>query len=224
MAELGVATGELDWTAEELEEQGRSVSWLAEISPDTHLIGILGFGDEPKSTARAAIGNLHARGIETVMLTGDNAGSARAIANRLGIDHVISNVLPDEKADAVAALRKRGRTIAMIGDGINDAPAMAAADAMSTGTDVAMHTAGVTLMRGDPRLVADAINISQRTYAKIQQGLFWAFIYNVVGVPLAALGYLTPIVAGGAMALSSVSVVTNALLLRRWRADSSVKT
>lgn len=226
MAELGVVTGELDWTAEELEEQGRSVSWLAEISPDKHLIGILGFGDEPKVTARAAIGSLHARGIETVMLTGDNAGSARAIANRLGIDHVISNVLPDEKADAVAALRKRGQTIAMVGDGINDAPAMAAADvamAMSTGTDVAMHTAGVTLMRGDPRLVADAIHISQRTYAKIQQGLFWAFIYNVVGVPLAALGYLTPIVAGGAMALSSVSVVTNALLLRRWRADSSVR-
>jgi Cu+-exporting ATPase len=160
------------------------------------------------------------------MLTGDNAGSARAIADRLGIDHVISNVLPDEKAVAVAELRKGDQVVAMVGDGINDAPAMAAADvamAMSTGTDVAMHTAGVTLMRGDPRLVADAINISQRTYAKIQQGLFWAFIYNLVGVPLAALGYLTPIVAGGAMALSSVSVVTNALLLRRWRADSSVR-
>ena len=154
------------------------------------------------------------------MLTGDNAGSARAAAAKLGIANVVANVLPEGKSDAVAALKGEGRTVAMVGDGVNDAPALAAADvgiAMSTGTDVAMHAAGITLMRGDPRLVADAIDISKRTYAKIRQGLFWAFIYNLVGIPLAALGYLSPVIAGAAMALSSVSVVANALTLRRWR-------
>ena len=123
------------------------------------------------------------------MLTGDNAGSARAAAAKLGIDDFVANVLPEGKSDAVAALRGGDRTVAMVGDGVNDAPALAAADvgiAMSTGTDVAMHAAGITLMRGDPRLVADAIDISKRTYSKIRQGLFWAFIYNLVGIPLAA--------------------------------------
>jgi Cu+-exporting ATPase len=154
------------------------------------------------------------------MLTGDNRGSADVVAQALGIDEVRAELLPADKAQAVQALRAQGQVVAMVGDGLNDAPSLAAADVglgLATGTDVAMEAAGITLMRGDPRLVADAFDISRRTYAKIKQGLFWAFAYNVLGIPLAALGMLSPMVAGAAMAFSSVSVVSNALLLRRWR-------
>ena len=142
------------------------------------------------------------------------------MGRQLGIGEIRAEVLPGDKAEIVGQLRRHGVRVAMVGDGINDAPALAAADvgiAMSTGTDVAMHAAGITLMRGDPALVADAIDISRRTYAKIRQNLFWAFAYNVVGIPLAAFGMLSPVIAGAAMALSSVSVVSNALLLRRWK-------
>ncbi|MCW5749238.1 MAG: HAD-IC family P-type ATPase, partial [Alphaproteobacteria bacterium] len=167
-----------------------------------------------------AIRRLRGLGVRTVMLTGDNAGSARAAADRLGIDEVQAEILPADKAAALAHLKSGGKVVAMVGDGVNDAPALAAADvgiAMSTGTDVAMHAAGITLMRGDPALVADAIGVSRRTWAKIRQNLFWAFVYNLLGVPLAAAGLLSPVIAGAAMAASSVSVVSNALLLRRWR-------
>ena len=153
-------------------------------------------------------------------MSGDNRAAAEAVAQELGIDEVHAEVLPEDKAAVVSSLRAPGVAVAMVGDGINDAPALAAADvgiAMGTGTDVAMHTAGITLMRGDAGLVADSLDISSRTYAKIRQNLFWAFVYNVIGVPLAAMGWLDPVIAGGAMAFSSVSVVTNALLLRRWR-------
>ena len=220
MADEGIALEQLAVEAARLEWEGRTVSGVAERAPERRLLGLLAFGDEVKASAAAAVAALHGRGIRSVMLTGDNAGSARAAAAKLGIADVVANVLPEGKSDAVAALKGEGRTVAMVGDGVNDAPALAAADvgiAMSTGTDVAMHAAGITLMRGDPRLVADAIDISKRTYAKIRQGLFWAFIYNLVGIPLAALGYLSPVIAGAAMALSSVSVVANALTLRRWR-------
>ena len=220
MEDEGIAMTPLATEAARLEAEGRTVSWVAERAPERRLLGLLAFGDEVKASAAAAVAALHGRGIRSVMLTGDNAGSARAAAGKLGIDDFVANVLPEGKSDAVAALRAEDRTVAMVGDGVNDAPALAAADvgiAMSTGTDVAMHAAGITLMRGDPRLVADAIDISKRTYAKIRQGLFWAFIYNLVGIPLAALGYLSPVIAGAAMALSSVSVVANALTLRRWR-------
>jgi Cu+-exporting ATPase len=184
------------------------------------VLGLLAFGDTIKATAKAAVESLHGENVRTVMLTGDSRGAAQVVAQQLGVDEVVAEVLPGDKADAIARLRRGGTVVAMVGDGINDAPALAAADigiAMATGTDVAIHTAGVTLMRGDPALVADAIDISRRTYRKIRQGLGWAFIYNVAGIPLAALGFLNPIIAGAAMALSSVSVVTNALLLRRWR-------
>ncbi len=187
-------------------------------------MGMLAFGDAIKPGAAGAIAALHRLGVRTVLLTGDNAGAAASVARSIGLDEVRAQVLPEQKAEAVRALRASGAggapVVAMVGDGVNDAPALAAADvgiAMGTGTDVAMHTAGITLMRGDPALVPGAIDVSRRTYAKIRQNLFWAFVYNVIGIPLAALGYLSPVIAGAAMALSSVSVVTNALTLRRWR-------
>lgn len=154
------------------------------------------------------------------MITGDNQGSANAVAHTLGIHEVFANVLPADKAAAVSRLKQQHAVVAMVGDGINDAPALAAADvgiAMATGSDVAMHTAGITLMQSNPERVVDAIDISRRTYAKIRQNLFWAFIYNLVGIPLAAMGLLSPVIAGSAMAFSSVSVVSNALLLKRWK-------
>ncbi len=219
LAENGLAMGALAQQAEALAASGRTVSWLGEVAPGRRTLGLVAFGDAVKPSARDAVGRLQKRGLRTVMLTGDGQGAANAVARSLGIDEVVAEALPDGKAEAVARLRGEG-VVAMVGDGINDAPALAAADvgvAMATGADVAMSAAGITLMRGDPLLVAGALDVSRRTYAKIRQGLFWAFAYNVVGVPLAALGLLSPVVAGAAMALSSVSVVSNALLLRRWR-------
>ncbi|MDA8127377.1 MAG: heavy metal translocating P-type ATPase [Betaproteobacteria bacterium] len=219
MDENGIDTAALAGAATELEAAGRSVSWLARAG-ERRALGLLAFGDAVKPAAAESVARLKARGIATVMLTGDNRGAAEGAARQLGLDRVLAEVLPADKASHVGQLKRAGQTVAMVGDGVNDAPALAAADvgiAMSSGSDVAMHTAGITLMRGDPALVADAIDISRRTYAKIRQNLFWAFIYNVVGIPLAALGFLNPVIAGGAMAFSSVSVVTNALTLKRWR-------
>ena len=221
MEEQGVALAALAARAAELERQGLTVSWLATQSPQpSRLLGLLAFGDRIKPNARAAIEALHALNIETVLLTGDNQGSADHVGAALGVRRVVANMLPADKAATIGAMKQPGKCIAMVGDGINDAPALAAADvgiAMSSGTDVAMHAAGITLMRGDPALVAAAISISRRSYGKIRQNLFWAFIYNLVGIPLAAFGLLNPMVAGAAMALSSVSVISNALLLRRWK-------
>jgi Cu+-exporting ATPase len=205
--------------ADRLRGEGKSVSWLIDLGAP-RVLALLAFGDAVKPTARRAIDRLKAEGIRPVLLTGDNRGAAQAVAAALGIDEVHAEALPGDKAAIVERLREGGTVVAMVGDGINDAPALAAADvgiAMGGGTDVAMQTAAITLMRADPALVPDAIALSRRTYRKIRQNLFWAFAYNVVGVPLAAFGSLTPVIAGAAMAFSSVSVVTNALLLRRWR-------
>ena len=224
MEEQGVVLTALAARADELERQGLTVSWLAAAdappSGRARLLGLLAFGDRVKPQARAAIEALHALRIDTVLLTGDNQGSADHVGATLGIGRVVANMLPADKAAAIGAMKHKDKCVAMVGDGINDAPALAAADvgiAMSSGTDVAMHAAGITLMRGDPALVAAAISISRRSYSKIRQNLFWAFIYNLVGIPLAAFGLLNPMVAGAAMALSSVSVISNALLLRRWK-------
>ena len=230
MQELQVDLAAFATRAAALEGESRSVSYLADVTDASgpKLLGLLAFGDTLKSNAAPAVARLHALGIQTALISGDNEGSARAVAAKLGIEHVYAQVLPEDKAAIIAQLKQdvlkgKGGRVAMVGDGINDAPALAAADvgiAMATGTDVAMHAAGITLMRGNPTLVADAIDISRRTYAKIRQNLFWAFFYNVVGIPLAAFGLLNPVIAGAAMAFSSVSVVLNALLLRRWNGVS----
>ena len=183
------------------------------------MLGLFAFGDSLKPGAGQAIRQLAGQNISSHLLTGDNRGSAAVVATALGIEDVHAEVLPADKAAEVASLKKSG-VVAMVGDGINDAPALAAADigiAMGGGTDVAMQAAGITLMRGDPRLVPAALEISRKTYAKIRQNLFWAFIYNLIGIPLAAFGLLNPVLAGAAMALSSVSVVSNALLLKTWK-------
>jgi Cu+-exporting ATPase len=206
-------------------DAGQTVSVLMSTDPPSTPIAILAFGDELKSNAQQAIKALHHLHIRTVMLSGDNSAAANRVGSMIGIDEVFGQVMPSNKAEIIRDLQSSGinhsrQWVAMVGDGVNDAPALAAADvgmAMSTGTDVAMQAAGITLMRGDPSLVADAIDISKRTWQKIQQNLFWAFIFNATGIPLAALGYLSPMLAGSAMALSSFCVLSNALLLKRWR-------
>lgn len=242
LQESGAPAGPLQARADALQEQGYSIAWLMRVvklggaqegvpstgaadvpAQGTQVLGLLAFGDTIKPASYQAVQRLHELGIKTVMLTGDNAGSAQAVARELKIDEVHAQLLPDDKARLIGELRQRGEVVAMVGDGLNDAPSLVAADvglAVSTGTDVAMEAAGITLMRGDPRLVADALDVSRRTYSKIRQGLFWAFVYNTLGIPLAALGMLSPMVAGAAMAFSSVSVVLNALTLRRWRASA----
>jgi Cu+-exporting ATPase len=222
--------------------QGRSVSWMwwqlvqgtstsAELGgadqaqpPTIQVLAAMAFADPLKPTSAAAVAHLHALGVHTVMISGDNRGAAQAIASQLGIDDVVADVLPGQKADHIQRLQAGGQAIvAMVGDGLNDAPALAAADvgiAMAHadgGADVALQAAGITLMRGDPMMVPAALDIARRTSAKIRQNLLWAFGYNVVGIPLAALGGLSPMLAGAAMAFSSVCVVTNALWLSRWR-------
>ncbi|KAA0976309.1 heavy metal translocating P-type ATPase [Pseudomonas sp. ANT_J28] len=219
LEESSLSAGSLADSAKAWETEGRTLSWLIEQSSEPRVLGLFAFGDTLKPGALQAVQQLNARNISSHLLTGDNRGSAKVVAEALGITDVHAEVLPADKAATVAKLKKTG-VVAMVGDGINDAPALAAADigiAMGGGTDVAMHAAGITLMRGDPRLVPAALEISRKTYAKIRQNLFWAFVYNLIGIPLAAFGFLNPVLAGAAMALSSVSVVSNALLLKTWK-------
>jgi len=219
--------------------QGASVSWLMKQAEggEWQVLALLAFGDQVKPGAAQAVAQLKAQGIRTVLISGDNAGAAQAIGKALGLDEVVAEVLPGDKAQHIRRLQatltdahgKQHGQVAMVGDGLNDAPALAAADvamAMANptgGTDVAMHTAGITLMRGDPLLVPAALDIARQTAARIRQNLFWAFAYNVVGIPLAAMGGLNPMLAGAAMAMSSVSVLLNALRLTRWRPDQAAR-
>jgi P-type Cu+ transporter len=184
------------------------------------VLGVIAVSDPPRPEAKAAVARLVRRGVRTILLSGDASVVADAVARELGLDEGVGSVRPEQKAERVAALRAAGRTVAVVGDGINDAPALAAAHvgiAMGSGTDVAMAAGAVTLARPDPRLVSDAMDVSQATRARIRQNLFWALIYNCLGIPAAALGLLTPVIAGAAMATSSVSVVANSLWLRRWK-------
>ena len=203
-----------------LQAAGKTVVVLAD---DDNALALLAIADPLRETSRAAVARLKAMGLHVVMLTGDNAATAAAIAAEAGIDDYRAGILPGDKAAALNALKADGRRVAMVGDGINDAPALAAADvgfAIGTGSDAAIEVADVTLVRSDLHGVADAILLSRATLGKIRQNLFFAFIYNVLGIPLAALGLLNPVVAGAAMAMSSVSVVSNSLLLKRWRPGS----
>jgi Cu+-exporting ATPase len=235
---LAVPSGAWKTQAAQLQLQGATVSVLAQRTPvGVTPLAVLAFGDEPKPGVQAALNLLRQRGLRLAMISGDNQGAAETMAKRLGFksEEVFAEVTPGDKAALIKKLQLnvsnpqgKPHVVAFVGDGINDAPALAAADvglAMANpnadgrrgGTDVAMQAAGITLMRGDVALVAGALDISAKTVSKIRQNLFWAFAYNAAGIPLAALGYLSPVVAGAAMALSSVSVMTNALFLKRWK-------
>ncbi len=219
MEDYNINVTPLDTNASQYRSEGKTLLWTASINPPRAL-GLMAVSDTLRESSPAAIRQLKSSGMNTVMLSGDNTDSAHAIAAQCGIETVIADVLPDEKSAHISTLQKGGNRVAMVGDGLNDAPALAAADvgiAMGSGTDVAMETAGITLMRADPALVADALSIASATYNKIRQNLFWAFVYNVIALPLAATGQLSPVIAGAAMAMSSVSVVSNSLLLKRWR-------
>ena len=200
-----------------LEEQGKTAMI---VSVDGKLAGIIAVADQIKNTSLTAIKELQDMGLQVYMITGDNERTAKAIASQVGIGNVVADVLPEHKASKVEELKGQGKHVGMVGDGINDAPALAAADvgfAIGTGTDVAMEAADITLMRGDLSGVVTAIRLSHRTMKTIKQNLFWAFFYNSVGIPFAALGFLNPMIAGAAMAFSSVSVVTNSLRLRNFK-------
>lgn len=217
MAEKGIDIKNAEHTVSKLEDEGKTAMLMA---VDNALEAILAVADTLKENSKQAIDELKGMGINVYMITGDNKRTANAIARQVGITNVLAEVLPENKAEEIEKLKKQGKVVAMVGDGINDAPALATADigmAIGTGTDVAIEAADITLMRGDLRTISTAIKLSKKTMNKIKQNLFWAFIYNIIGIPFAAFGLLSPIIAGGAMALSSVSVVTNSLSLKRFR-------
>ena len=219
LLESGIDLTSVKARSDRLNAEGCGLSYLAD-TDRKRLIGLLAFADPARDTSAAAIQMLKSIGIESVMVTGDSKGAAKRIAEGLGIQEIHAQVRPEGKSDIIAALKAKGVLIGMVGDGVNDAPALAMADlgiAMGSGTDIALETAGIALMRPDTRLAAAAISLARRTVFTIRSGLFWALAYNVIGIPLAAFGYLSPVFAGAAMALSSVSVVMNALTLKLWR-------
>lgn len=222
ISEKGVDAGEAEPVIAGLEDEGKTAMLMA---VNDSLQAVLAIADTVKESSKEAVGDLKAMGMEVYMITGDNRRTAEAIARQTGIDGIFAEVLPENKAKEVEKLKAEGKAVAMVGDGINDAPALAAADigiAMGTGTDIAIEAAGITLMRGDLRAIPAAIRLSRKTMKKIKQNLFWAFFYNTIGIPVAAMGLLNPMIAGGAMALSSVSVVTNSLSLKRFDPNKNV--
>jgi Cu+-exporting ATPase len=217
MAEKGLNTAGIEATIAKLEDEGKTAMIM---SVNNRIEAIIAVADTVKEHSKEAIEDLQKMGIEVYMITGDNKRTANAIAKQVGIKNVLAEVLPENKAEEVEKLKSQGKVVGMVGDGINDAPALATADigmAIGTGTDVAIEAADITLMRGDLRSIPTAIRLSKKTMGKIKQNLFWAFIYNIIGIPFAALGFLSPVLAGGAMAFSSVSVVTNSLSLKRFK-------
>ena len=217
MEETGVEMDDVKDELFRLEGEGKTSMILA---VNGKISGIIAVADSVKDNSEEAIRELKNARLNIYMITGDNERTAKAIANEVGIDNVLADVLPENKAKVVEKLRGEGKFVGMIGDGINDAPALAASDvgfAIGTGTDVAMEAADITLMRGDLRGIVTAIRLSRRTMKTIKQNLFWAFAYNTVGIPIAALGFLNPMIAGAAMAFSSVSVVTNSLRLKKFK-------
>ena len=219
MAERGVETPGCADEIRRLESQGKTVILIAD---GDSLLGVIGVADSLRENSAEAVAALQRMGVEVCMMTGDNERTARTIATEAGISHVMAEVMPDEKAAMVQRLKREGKKVGMVGDGINDAPALAAADvgfAIGSGTDIAMEASDITLMQGDLMGVVAGVDLSKTVMRKIRQNLFWAFFYNILGIPLAALGFLSPIVAGAAMAFSSVSVVSNTLLLRNWKPD-----
>jgi Cu+-exporting ATPase len=215
MQDEGVA---VDDAAPQIEAREARAETSVLVASSGELIGIISVADALKSDAKAAIEALHSDGIATAMITGDNAKTAKAIADQIGIDEVFAEVLPQDKAEKVKALQGQGRRVAFVGDGINDAPALAQADlgiAIGTGTDIAIEAGNIVLVKGSPLKIIEALRLSRLTFRTIKQNLFWAFFYNIAAIPLAALGFLNPMIAAGAMAISSVSVVGNSLRLRR---------
>ena len=215
MADNGMDTGGLEEVMAQFEHDGKTAMIIA---TDGQIKGVVAVQDTVKESAKKAIQSLHDQGLEIVMLTGDNSRTAAAIARQVNIDTVIAEVLPEEKATHVKRMQEEGKVVAMVGDGVNDAPALATADigiAIGTGTEVAIEAADITILGGELTLIPRAINLSHKTIRNIKQNLFWAFAYNTAGIPIAALGFLAPWVAGAAMAFSSVSVVTNSLRLKR---------
>ncbi|MBO1911060.1 HAD-IC family P-type ATPase, partial [Microvirga sp. 3-52] len=215
MKEHKIATLDSEASMEKLESEGKTAMLIA---VDHKLAGVVAVADTVKDTSKEAIARMKKLGLDVIMLTGDNQRTAEAIAHQVDLSNVIAEVLPEQKSEEIKKLQEQGKKVAMVGDGINDAPALAMANigmAVGTGTDIAIEAADITLMRGDLNSVADAIIMSRKTMRNIKQNLFFAFIYNTIGIPIAAIGLLAPWVAGAAMAFSSVSVVLNALRLQK---------